>query len=696
MATPVTSSGNLSYVSSPALGTTHMNGLVSGLDIDGLVSATIEADSIPVALLQNKNTLLQAQENDFNTIRSNLFSLASASTDLTYSSTFTSRTTATSDDKVVTATALNGSSSGSYTVAVASLATTTYNTGAALAMNAGSYATMTGSDTSSAHPDPNAALGIGGSITVNNQGIAVTATDTINTILNKISASSAGVTATLSGGKVTLTQKTIGATPTITLADTNGVLAALGLNGATAAAGTNPDESTTLNALGAGNPLHGVTGGYFSINGTFINVDPTTDTLDSIINKINNSSAGVMAFYDPTAKTISLTSQKAGAQDITLGTGTTDTSNFLAQAGLVQANQVKGQDAAVQINGVNVTAVNNTVTLNGNTFTLTGTGNATVTVQTDTNAIVQKVQAFITQYNTTIDQVNKKMNEKPDSTQSDVSVGDLFSDSTLESISQTLRSFSYAVVSSQPSTMQQLSQVGITTGPVGQSIADSETGDLSLDTTVLTAALQNDPNAVAALFGNTIAAVTGETPTPANGAVDGTNTVFQLVNGANSALSGSPVVVVNGTTYTEVSGTLQPYNPSGTPPQLQHQYSVDYTTGKITFADAPLAGDNVQFSYNYDISQGSAAAGIFVQINNLLNNYTQVGGTFDAITGSNGSITNQMNYNAARIQDMNDLLSQEQATLYTEYQDMESQLEDLKGQSSFLTAQLAGLSTSSK
>ncbi|MDR3562380.1 MAG: flagellar filament capping protein FliD [Negativicutes bacterium] len=686
MATSTTgTSGNLSLVSSPALGTSHMNGMVSGLDIDSLVSATIQADSIPMTLLQNKNALLQAQMNDYNSIKTSLYSLESSATDLTYSSTFSARTTTTSDSTKVTATALNGSASGSYTVNVSTLATTTYNTGSALTMSTGTYATMTGSDISGSNP--NTALGIAGSITVNNQAIAVTNTDTINTILNKISASSAGVTATLSGGKVTLTQKTIGATPTITMTDSNGILASLGLSTSSAlTAGTNADEGVAFNQLAASNPLSGVTGGYFSINGTYISVDPTTDTLDSIVNKINNSSAGVMAFYDSTNKTISLTSKKAGAQDITLGTGSTDTSNFLTQAGLVQTNQVKGQDAAVKINGVNVTAVNNTVTLNGNTFTLAGTGTATVTVQTDTDSIIKKVQDFITQYNATIDLINGKMNEQTNSSSSDLSVGDLFGDSTLEQASMDLRSFSYAVVSSQPSSMQQLSQAGITTGAVGQGVAASETGHLSLDTTVLTAALQSDPNAVAALFGNSMAAVSGETPT---GTVDGTNTSFQL---ANSSITGSPTITVNGVTYNQVAGTpkADDYTTDPANPKIYNQYSIDYTTGKITFGTAPISGATITASYNYDVSSGTNA-GVFVQMSTLLDNYTQVGGTFDAITGSNGSVTNQISYNNDRIKDMQDSLQTEQASLYAQYQDMESQLENLKSQQNFLTSQLASL-----
>lgn len=679
---------NLSTVSSSALGTTHMNGLVDGLDIDALVNAQIQADSIPITQLQNQNAVLQAKMNDYASIKASLFSLNSAISDLTFSSTYNRRVATSTDASVATATAQNGSAVGSFVINVASLATTTHTTSAALPFSSGTAATMTGSaDLSSDNPnlafnDPSSPF-FGtihsGSFTINNQVINVTDADTLNTVLNKISASGAGVTATLSNGKVVLTQNAVGAAPTITLGtDSSGFLAATGLAGAALAPGTDPDETRPLSST-----LPGVTAGYFSINGTYFSVDPATDTLDSIINKINSSAtAGVVAFYDPTAKTVSLTSKTAGAIALNLGTTDTDSSNFLAQVGLSSANTVMGANASVTVNGVAVTPVNNAVTLNGVTFNLAGVGVATVTVQNDIDSVVTKVKNFIELYNTTIDQINNKMNQKPDSTSTDPSVGDLFSDSILENISQSLRSFSYAIVSSQPSSLQQLSQVGITTGPVGQDISASLTGKLSLDEDQLRAALQSNPQLVASLFGNSIVAVSNE----AVGAGDGTTTVFNLQHGSIS----NPVVQVTSgtttTTYTQVSTF------STDPAVRATQYIVDYSSGTITFGAAPAAGTTISASYDYDVNSGNQA-GIFVQMGTLLNSYTRVGGIFDAVIGSDGSITNQISDNKDRISEMQQRLSDEQASLYTLYQNMQAQLLSLQNQGNFLTAQLAALTS---
>jgi flagellar hook-associated protein 2 len=792
-----TSSLSLSTTTSSSLGTTHMNNTVGGLDVDALVSATIQSASLPMVSLQNKNAKLQAQLNDYNTIKTALGTLQYAATDLTYASTFSAMLATSSDEKVVTASSQNGGTSGSYVINVGATATITSNTSATIGNaaskasvkgtqvyatgtaltdgsfsingktitvvgatdtrdsiiakinaasagvtasvgadgkvtitqntagasstialgadnsnflsnagitqggvapgvdatgsgSAGKKASMTGTGNVASLATYNTALGESGTFSINGKSISVTTTDTVNTIVNKITASGAGVTASVgSDGKVTITQNTAGATPTITISDSSNLLTPAGLTGAAVVPGVNSDETRTLDDLFG--TAAGATSGYFSINGTFFSVDSTTDTLDSIINKINTSTTvGATAFYNSATGTISLTSKTAGAKDITLGTAATDTSDFFSKIGLVQGNQNTGTEASVTVNGVAVTPVNNQVTFNGNTFTLAGVGTATVSVQSDVASMVAKVQTFITAYNAAMDAVNNKLNEKSDSTSSDASVGDLFGDPTLASINNTLRNMTSAIVSSQPSSMQQLSQAGITTGAPG--VFDSaavQSGHLVLDTAKLTAALQSNPQAVTSLFGNTMASATGET-------VTGAGTAYTLQHGS---ISGTPTIKVNGVTYTQVSGTPKAHT-SGTADATHttgYEYSLDYTTGKITFGSDPTTdwGPNptVTADYSYDVSSGSSA-GIFVQLQTTLNNNTQYGGQFDALVGSNGSITKTMSYNNDRISDLKTRLAAQQATLYTKYQNMQTILATLQSQGTYMTSLLASMNSS--
>lgn len=688
----------LSTTSSSALGTTHLNSTVGGLDIDALVSATIAAKSLPITLLQNKNAVLQAKINDYTAIKTALRTLQYAAKDLTYASTFSGRKATSSDEKIVTGSATNGGTNGSYLIDVKNLATITSNTSSAIATSDGTKATVTGS---TEFANLNQAITVdniikAGSFTINDKSISVTSTDTINTIANKITASGAGVKATVgTDGKITLTQKTVGEDNKITLGDDNtGFFDKAGITQAGVTAGLNADAKRSLNDVftGAG----AITSGYFSINGTFFAVDPTTDTVESIIKKINASTtAGVSAFYDSTTHQISLTSQEAGDENIILGTSSTDSSNFLSQVGLEASKQKTGVDAKATVNDVEVTVKDNKITYQGNTFTLVKEGKATVTVSDDIDAMVSKVQVFITAYNAAMDAVVNKINEKSDSEATDASVGDLFGDSTLRGIEQSLRNYSSTVVSSQSSAMQQLSQVGITTGKAGVfDLAQVQSGHLELDETKLRAALAADPKAVETLFGNTTVSVDAEKV----GTGDGTTTTYALKYGTD--IIGDPVVKVGGTTYTLVE-TATVYNKDDSSTWNRHEYLFDRTTGKITFADSydstgkkndPPTGE-ITATYDYDVESGGNA-GLFVQMNSMLNSYTQYGGTLDAQMGSSGYLAKNIKYNNERITDLKYRLSQEQATLYTKYQNMQTTLQGLQSQGSYITALLASLNSS--
>ena len=112
------------------------------------------------------------------------------------------------------------------------------------------------------------------------------------------------------------------------------------------------DTAATLTGTGGAGFGVSVTAGYFTINGKQITIDDNT-TLgtdgsvdpDTIINKINNSGAGVTATYDAGTDKITLSS----GSTITLGSAG-DTSNFL-QAARLKNNQA-GSTSIVSTTGI--------------------------------------------------------------------------------------------------------------------------------------------------------------------------------------------------------------------------------------------------------------------------------------------------------------------------------------------------------
>jgi hypothetical protein len=139
--------------------------------------------------------------------------------------------------------------------------------------------------------DPNFQTGTSvtaGSFTINGTSISVSTSDTIDSVIARITASAAGVTAEFDSvnEKVVLTQKTAGATPTITLgSDSSGFLSAVRLTGATVVPGTDSPVSAT-SPMDAFPDTSSVTAGNIVVNGTSIAINPSTmsvyDVLDAI------------------------------------------------------------------------------------------------------------------------------------------------------------------------------------------------------------------------------------------------------------------------------------------------------------------------------------------------------------------------------------------------------------------------------
>ena len=149
--------------------------------------------------------------------------------------------------------------------------------------------------------DPNFEPGVtvtSGSFEINGVAIAVQPSNSILDVLDAITNSGAGVTATfdLATEQVVLTQNTPGAGETITVGnDTSGFLAAVKLQGAVAVPGSDDAAGVALDEVAL---FAGVSAGTFQVNGTSIAVDPTTDTLLTILERLNTSGAGATASYD--------------------------------------------------------------------------------------------------------------------------------------------------------------------------------------------------------------------------------------------------------------------------------------------------------------------------------------------------------------------------------------------------------------
>lgn len=215
--------------------------------------------------------------------------------------------------------------------------------------------------TGSADPNLQSGLAVtGGSFEINGTAIDVAADDTINSVLDKINGSDAGVTATFDAATETvlLTQNTAGSTEDIVLAnDTSGFVAAVKLDSAVAVPGEDgtvtEDPATPMAEVES---LSAVQSGSISVNGVSIDIDVNTDSLNDILDRITASEAGVTANYDSTSKRVSLTSDDSESQLI-LDSGST---SFFAAVD-VSEGTYEATESAFETQGVEVADVTNLV-----------------------------------------------------------------------------------------------------------------------------------------------------------------------------------------------------------------------------------------------------------------------------------------------------------------------------------------------
>jgi hypothetical protein len=212
--------------------------------------------------------------------------------------------------------------------------------------------------------DPNLQSGLAvtsGSFEINGTTIDVAADDTINSVLDKINQSDAGVTATFDAASETvlLTQNTPGSTQNIVLAnDTSGFVAAVKLDGAVAVPGEDGEVSEDPNTpLAEVESLSTVQSGSISVNGVSINIDVNTDSLNDILDRITAAEAGVTASYDSNTKRVSLTSNDPESQ-LTLDSGSTD---FFSTVGISDGTYEATSGSVETVEGVKTADVSNLV-----------------------------------------------------------------------------------------------------------------------------------------------------------------------------------------------------------------------------------------------------------------------------------------------------------------------------------------------
>lgn len=251
----------------------------------------------------------------------------------------------------------------------------------------------------------------------------------------------------------------------------------------------------------------------FKINGVEFNFDETK-TMNEIIDTVNQSEANVRLSYSNITDTFTMTSKTLG-QGVTINCEETSGNllNSLFKVNELDYKTQDGQNARLSVNGQEIERNSNTFEVNQFKLNLLSTdaNPTTLSAKNNVSQVVDTISKFVEDYNKLIDKVYTLTTEKSeyreyspltdvqkkDMSESEVELwekkaktGLVRSDTNLVSLLTELRQSLFSQVDSSIS----LKDIGISSGSY------NNRGKLTIDTTILSDALENRMDEVQALF----------------------------------------------------------------------------------------------------------------------------------------------------------------------------------------------------
>ncbi|OLN24236.1 hypothetical protein BTO30_00955 [Domibacillus antri] len=498
---------------------TRIGGLASGMDIDSIVKDLMRAERMPLDKLKQKKQVLEWQRDDYRAMNTRLLDFRTELTQMKLTTKYRVRSVTSSDEAKVTATASTSASLASYSISkVDKLA------------EAENWVTNK--------------IGIDAAKSLESQFGATPADFTWSTgTVRNTSLAGEGDTTLSLGVKAGTVKEADAAKMTVKV---NGV--SYGVIKSTDDWDTDPDtKQVKIDADGNLTFQENVASGAtvqvdYILDSTDKYADfsftthtskgtvtekflvQSTETLNQLVSKVNNSNAGLSMFYDEVEQKMSLTQKETGDHNTGTG-GNISVSGGLASKGLKldasTATITNGSDASFIINGLATTRKTNIFDMNGVSITLKQaftTGAAVnLSINNDSNAVFDNIKSFIEKYNTLIDKISSKMSEEKyrsytpltdeqreqlsdkqqEQWEEKAKSGLLRRDSILTGVLSSMRSnFSQPVSNSETNALyNQLAAIGITT-----TSNYMEGGKLEINEVKLKAAINNNPEAVEALF----------------------------------------------------------------------------------------------------------------------------------------------------------------------------------------------------
>ncbi len=483
------------------------NGIMSGLDVYGLVSQILQIEQRPITLLQSRQrdySLKIAEVLNFSTkLSSYKTSLEALNDSEKYNTKSASVTKTSSGSELLTVDASSSAEAGSYSINVNQLAAANRKASqgwvdensTAIASSAGSFSFK---------------VGLSGGV----KKIGITSTTTLQGLRDDINSANAGVTASiLNDGtgsnkyRLVLSGDNTGSSNTvyITQNDTN-----LDFSNKKVEAGYAYTDNTYSGTLASneGNNYTGTTNKTFILQAVTAGASGTATYKYSIDGGITWLGYGG-ATYDSTAtKDTSggaiTTSTSLKAID---GAGTANEgvqASFSSGSDLASGDKFsidvfnpemqEAKDAVIEIDNATIVKSANTISdaipgVTMNLLKVDTSSTLTLTVSSSSSSAKSSIEGFVESYNDLFEFINKQLSYDPDVGEASPLLGD-------PTLLEIRRKIADAITGTIPGLLTtsytNLSQIGIT--------SDYKTGNLSIDDSKLSAALSSKPDDVAKLF----------------------------------------------------------------------------------------------------------------------------------------------------------------------------------------------------
>ena len=479
-----------------------VSGLATGFDWRALVEQISDVERTPQRGLLTEQNKLQQRNSAYTGIKTQLAVLQSRVDALKEPSFFEARLAAAGDATIASASAGAGAAQGSHAFNFVQLATTAQRLGSA---NVG--APLSATDDVSALTLSSAGFAravTAGTFTVNGQQITIATSDTLQSVFARISTATSGAVAatysaatdkiSLSSGSEIVLGSATDTSNFLTLAKLHnhgdGSITSTGALGGIRSAGTlaGANFATAVSDGGSG-------AGAFKINGVSIAFSATGDSVKNVLDRINDSTAGVNASYDTVNDRFTLTNKATGDVGVALEDVT---GNFLAATGLSGGTVARGKDLIYTIDGGGqLTSQSNTITeassgLAGLSVTALKVGATTVDVSSDTSKFKTAITSFLSDYNKMQSLIDAQTASTTD-TKGKVTAGVLAAENDVSDLASRLRATANASVSGLTGTLKSLNDLGIVSNGDDNSLKLEDEGRLA-------AALTDNLSSVKAIF----------------------------------------------------------------------------------------------------------------------------------------------------------------------------------------------------